>query len=55
VPVFAVPKDKTAAIAVDTVKQSLTRNKRLEKVMLVCFDEENYGLYEGILNHDLRI
>ncbi|HEY8929489.1 MAG TPA: O-acetyl-ADP-ribose deacetylase [Mucilaginibacter sp.] len=49
--VYRFPKDKAAAIAVDTVKQFIAQNS-IEKVIFVCFDEENYGLYERLLNHN---
>jgi O-acetyl-ADP-ribose deacetylase (regulator of RNase III) len=50
--VYRFPKDTAAKIAVDTVKDFLTKTDQIEKVMFVCFDEENYGLYESLLNHD---
>lgn len=47
--VYHFPKDKAAQIAVKTIMDFLTVNKQIERVLFVCFDEENYGLYEGLL------
>lgn len=48
--VFGYPKAKAAEIAVNTVKEYLKRNDKLEKVYFVCFDEENFKLYTDLLN-----
>jgi O-acetyl-ADP-ribose deacetylase (regulator of RNase III) len=42
--VYGFPKDKAASIAVKTVKEFLLENDRPEKVIFVCFDDENYDL-----------
>lgn len=46
--VYGFPKDKAAEIAVREVRSY--QAKTLAKVVFVCFDEENYGLYEKELN-----
>lgn len=46
--IYGFPKDKAATIAVETVKQY---DGGLQKVLFVCFDNENYELYEGLLNN----
>lgn len=51
--VYRFPKKEAARIAVNTVKNFLSETNQIEKVTFVCFDEENYGLYEEFLNHDL--
>ena len=51
--VYGYPKDKAAVIAVETVRKTLAEiseeTSRIEQVIFVCFDEENYGIYEGIV------
>ncbi|WP_426669536.1 O-acetyl-ADP-ribose deacetylase [Mucilaginibacter sp. McL0603] len=47
--IYHFPKDKAAEIAVKTVKDFLSPNQQIDKVIFVCFDEENYGIYEKIL------
>ena len=42
--VYRFPKPLAAAIAVKTVNTFLKTDKSLEKVIFVCFDEENYDL-----------
>lgn len=50
--IYHFPKDRAAKISVDTVKEFLSKTDKIEKVIFLCFDEENYGLYEEYLNHD---
>jgi O-acetyl-ADP-ribose deacetylase (regulator of RNase III) len=47
--VYGYPKYKAAATAVETVKKTLAEAPEIEKVVFVCFDEENFTLYEGLL------
>ena len=47
--IYHFPKDKAAEIAVRTVKEFLKGNNGIEKVIFVCFDKENYELYEGLV------
>jgi O-acetyl-ADP-ribose deacetylase len=47
--IYHFPKDKAAAIAIATISEFLTRGDEVEQVVLVCFDQENYALYEDIL------
>ncbi len=44
--IYHFPKPLAAKIAVAAVKEFLNENKFLKKVIFVCFDEENFGLYE---------
>lgn len=39
--VYRFPKDRAAKIAVDAVNAFLQRNGEIDKVVFVCFDEEN--------------
>lgn len=47
--IYHFPKDKAAAIAVKTVQDFLADNDVIEKVIFVCFDDENFGLYQELL------
>jgi O-acetyl-ADP-ribose deacetylase (regulator of RNase III) len=42
--IYRFPKHEAAKIAVHSVKEFLSVNNQIEKVLFVCFDEENYGL-----------
>lgn len=46
--VYAFPKALAAEIAIATVRQMLLQKPELE-VHFVCYDEENYRLYEALL------
>jgi O-acetyl-ADP-ribose deacetylase len=48
--IYHFPKDKAANIAIRTVKDFLSAHQQINKVIFVCFDEENYGIYEKILS-----
>jgi O-acetyl-ADP-ribose deacetylase (regulator of RNase III) len=43
--VYGYPKDKAASVAVETVRQTLNETPAIERVVFVCFDEENFNLY----------
>jgi O-acetyl-ADP-ribose deacetylase len=47
--IYHFPKNMAAVIAVDTVTDFLEFDKELEHVIFVCFDEENYELYDSLL------
>jgi O-acetyl-ADP-ribose deacetylase (regulator of RNase III) len=47
--VYRFPKKEAAKIAVSTVSDFLKPNDKIEKVIFVCFDDENYGLYARLL------
>ena len=47
--VYGYPKDKAAKVAVETVRKTLEETPGIERVVFVCFDDENYKLYEGML------
>lgn len=49
--VYHFPKKEAAEIAIGTVREFLiNNNSTLHEVIFVCFDQENYTLYEGLLN-----
>ncbi|MCB0807015.1 MAG: O-acetyl-ADP-ribose deacetylase [Bacteroidales bacterium] len=47
--VYRFPKEKAAKIAVHEVRKFLSENDLIERVVFVCFDEENLRLYDRIL------
>ncbi|WP_433834327.1 O-acetyl-ADP-ribose deacetylase [Flavobacterium anhuiense] len=46
--IYHFPKEKAAEIAVKAVKD-FERISEIEKVLFVCFDDENYQIYKSIL------
>lgn len=48
--IYGYPKAEAATIAIDTVQEFLNNNDSITKVIFVCFDDENYELYDSILN-----
>jgi len=46
--IYHFPKDKAAQIAVKAVKD-FQRIAEIEKILFVCFDDENYQIYKEIL------
>ena len=47
--IYRFPKTEAAAIAIATVKEFLTTTGIIEKVIFVCFDAENYSIYNSLL------
>ncbi|MEP7374104.1 MAG: O-acetyl-ADP-ribose deacetylase [Chitinophagaceae bacterium] len=48
--IYGYPKKEAAAIAIQTVVDFLQNNPYFIKVHFVCFDEENYLIYQNITN-----
>lgn len=46
--IYRYPKDKAAVIAVSAVR-AFPEIEKLEQVIFVCFDDENYALYTRLL------
>lgn len=44
--IYGFPKDKAAEIAIRTVQQFLEENTLPNRVYFVCFDPENYHIYQ---------
>jgi O-acetyl-ADP-ribose deacetylase (regulator of RNase III) len=44
--VYRFPKEEAAVIAAQTVHQFLQDTDKIEKVIFVCFDDENYSLVQ---------
>ncbi|GAA4459427.1 O-acetyl-ADP-ribose deacetylase [Nemorincola caseinilytica] len=48
--VYHFPKAEAAAIAVAAIRDFITQHHtKIDKVFFVCFDEENYDIYQHIL------
>ncbi|MBL7116167.1 MAG: O-acetyl-ADP-ribose deacetylase [Kiritimatiellae bacterium] len=43
--VYRYPKDRACDIAVETVSAFLERHEEIEKVIFVCFSQEDFSLY----------
>jgi O-acetyl-ADP-ribose deacetylase len=50
--VYGFPKESAAVIAIQTVKNFLSSNGLIQKVIFCCYDEENYAIYEKLLDHE---
>lgn len=48
--VYRFPRNEAAAIAVQTVHAFLQKNPAIEKVIFVCFDDENHHFVQQELN-----
>lgn len=46
---YGFPKDRAAQIAVESAKRFANENPSLEKILFVCFDAENFKLYQDLL------
>jgi O-acetyl-ADP-ribose deacetylase (regulator of RNase III) len=50
--VYHFPKKDAADIAISTVRDYLSKDESIEKVYFVCFDTENYGIYQKKMNEE---
>ena len=48
--IYRFPKKRAAEIALEAIRDALMDNPTLEEVKIVCFDEENFEIYAGLLN-----
>lgn len=48
--VYGYPKHRAAPVAVETVRAFLAETDAIERVTFVCFDEENFQLYNRLLS-----
>ncbi len=48
--IYRFPKDKAAQIAIKTVVDFLKKNKTIDKILFVCYDEIDFNIYAGIIN-----
>lgn len=44
--IYRYPKKEAATIAINSVVEFITRNISILQVQFVCFDDENYEIYE---------
>jgi len=47
--VYGFPKERAARIAIEAVRKFLKSDKTLNEVVFVCFDRENFEIYERLL------
>lgn len=47
--IYHFPKPGAAEIAVKTVNDFLQGNQSIEAIIFICFDDENYRLYQNLL------
>jgi len=47
--IYGYPKEEAAKIAINTVTEFLGQNDSITKLYFVCFDEENYQLYDSLI------
>lgn len=47
--VYHFPKDLAAQIAINTVNDFLKKNSSINRVIFVCFDDENYNIYSQLM------
>ncbi len=47
--IYGFPKDKAARIAINTVKNFLTKHEEIEKVIFAVFDDENFEIYNRLI------
>ncbi len=50
--VYLFPKERAARISMNTIQQFLRDNKTIEKVLIVCFDEESYRVNKAALKDE---
>lgn len=48
--IYGFPKDKAAEIAIGAIKAFLEKNEHPKQVYFVCFDDENYSIYNKLLS-----
>lgn len=47
--IYRFPKQRAAEIAIATVQAFLSANSGIERVVFVCFDAENWGIYQKLI------
>ena len=47
--IYNFPKGNAAQIAIQTVSDFLTTTDKIEKVIFVCYDDENYKIYSKLI------
>ena len=49
--IYRFPKDKAAKIAINTANDFLKKNNVIKNIVFVCFDDENYNIYNSFLKN----
>ncbi|MFB9841068.1 O-acetyl-ADP-ribose deacetylase [Mucilaginibacter ginsenosidivorans] len=49
--IYHFPKDIAAEIAIKTIKEIISKHQQIRQVIFVCFDDENYSIYEQLLSY----
>ena len=49
--VYRFPKEQAAQIAVQTVRETIQDMPELEKIIFVCFQDEDFQIYQDLLAH----
>lgn len=50
--IYKFPKMKAALIAINTVRDFLETTGKIKNVIFVCYDDENYKIYNELLNNE---
>lgn len=53
--VYRFPKEEASKIAVDSIRKFLSENFSIKKVIIVCFDDENYRYMKQSIQDSSRI
>lgn len=48
--IYRYPKELAAEVAIDSVRRFAEEAKVIEKVIFVCFDQENFDIYKKLLD-----
>ena len=48
--IYGFPKTQAAEVAVNTVNDFLNINSSISKIYFVCFDQENFDIYQSLLD-----
>ncbi|MDY0076663.1 MAG: O-acetyl-ADP-ribose deacetylase [Bacteroidales bacterium] len=51
--VYGFPKEKAAAVVTDLVKNHLPKLSFVKRIVFVCFDEENFEIYQREFGNEL--
>ena len=52
--VYRFPKQLAAQIALKTINEELSKRQSIQEVIFVCFDEENFNIYQ-MLKDELQL
>ena len=48
--IYGYPKQEAAEVAINAVESFSDKDNIIDKVYFVCFDEENYSIYQKLIN-----